>query len=309
MRRFSTWATWGLVLLTACKAQVAGAPGGDDDGAPTDATEMPISNDAGTPVDGRPALGKWGPAQKVGVASGAANEDDVTLSSDTLELFFAVEGANGKDLYYAKRATASEPWTSAAPVSFNSTMFSDETPRLSADDRTLYFASGRGNNGVLDIYKTTRSARGMTDWSTPAMIMSVSTVAAVEKWFMPCGTDHYVMVRSVGTGDSDLVEGTLGGPAPAPITKLNSIGNETGTFISPDCLTIYFASTKVTPTKMFRSHRATMADPWDDPVAVDDFPLTGGDGNQEDPWMSPDSRTFAFVSNASGSKDVYLSTR
>lgn len=308
MRGFSTWALWSLVLLSACKAQVAGAPG-DDDGAIVDASGSPVVDDAAVPGDGRPALGKWGPARKLDVASSALSEDDVTLSSDTLELFFAIEGTNGKDLYYTKRATVSEPWTPAAPVSFNSAMFSDETPRLSADDKTLYFASGRDNNGVLDIYKTTRSARGLTDWSTPAMITSVSTVAATEKWFMPCGTDHYVMVRSVGVGDSDLVEGTLGGAAPAPITKLISTGNETGTFVTPDCLTIYFASTKVTPTKMFRSHRAALTAPWDDPVAVDDFPLTGGDGNQEDPWMSSDSRTFAFVSSASGTKDVYLSTR
>jgi len=294
MRRLSTWS---LVLLAACKAQVDGAPGVDgaaDDAAP-DASR----------------LGPWGQPMKLDVAGTVQVEDDVTLSSNTLELFFAISGANGKDLYVTTRASTTQPWTQAKPVSFNSASESDETPRLSADDRTLYFATGRAGNGALDIYKTTRPAAGSTAWSEPVPVMPVNTTDGIEKWFMPCGVDHYVMVRSLATGDSDLVEGTIGGATAAPIVELNSTGNETGTFVSPDCLTILFASTRVKPTKMFRSHRASATAKWDAPSPIDDFPIPGGDGNQEDPWVSSDSRTFAFASDAAGAnnKDIYLSTR
>jgi Tol biopolymer transport system component len=307
MRRRSTWA---LVVLAACKAQVAGVPGDgtvDDPDGSDGLTDAPPS----PPPDGPIKLGKWGPPVKLGVASSAQIEDDVTLSANTLELFFAISGTNGKDLFVTTRPSATGAWTPPDALPFNTAMFSEETPRLSADDKTLYFASNRGGTGALDIYKVTRAAPGMNIWSAPQMIASVSTTPGAEKWFMPCGTDRYIMVRSVGMGDSDLVEGTIGGAAPAPITELNSTGNETGTFVSPDCLSIYFASTRVTPTKLYRSQRAAITMPWDAPTPVNDFPITGGDGNQEDPWMSSDSRTFAFVSDAAapGNKDVYLSTR
>jgi hypothetical protein len=36
-----------------------------------------------------------------------------------------------------------------------------------------------------------------------------------------------------------------------------------------------------------------------------DFPIAGTSDGQEDPWLSPDGRTFAFARN----KDIYLSTR
>ena len=58
---------------------------------------------------------------------------------------------------------------------------------------------------------------------------------------------------------------------------------------------------------IFVSHRLSVTAPWDLPIPVDDFPATGG--NQEDPWLSADKRTFAFASDAAGTKDIYLSTR
>jgi Tol biopolymer transport system component len=307
MRRFPTRSL--LVLLSACKAQISGVPL-DAVAPPADAPA--IVTDASNPVADAPELplGAWQPPVKIDVASTGGAEDDVTLSSNTLELFFAIaNGGNGKDLFYTSRATTTSPWATPLALPFNVAMQSDETPRLSADDLTLYFASGRGN-GSLDIFQVTRDAPGSLSWSTPVPVQEVNTTLD-EKWFMPCGTNHYVLVRDAGQNGTNLFEGDLGGAAPVAITTLNEptnqSSNETGTLVTPDCLTIYFASNRVSPTRMFRAQRASITAPWPAPTRVDDFADLGG--GQEDPWISSDQRTFAFASDASGTKDLYLSTR
>lgn len=306
MRHPPTWGMgWGLlVLVAACDARISGARGD----LPVDAAGTDSASAA--PGDAAP-LGPWSAPAAIPQASTAAAEDDVTLSSNTLEMIFAIEGANGKDLYYSSRTSAAAPWTAAAPVPFNSSAQSDETPRLSADDLTLYFASGRAGNGTLDIYAVRRMAPGNTTWGVPQPITAVNTTTLVEKWYMPCGTNHFIMVQSTVNNGTDLVEGTLdaAAPKPKPIAELNSAQNETGTFVSQDCLTIYFASNRTTPQQIFTSHRLSLTAPWAAPTPVLDFPIAGGNGNQEDPWISPDGHTFAFASDAAGTKDIYLSTR
>jgi hypothetical protein len=306
MRHPPTWGVgWGLlVVLTACDARISGAPGD------LVAVDAAVRSDAASapPSDAAP-FGPWSSPIAIPQAATKAAEDDVTLSSNALEMIFAIDSANGKDLYYSSRLSAASPWSTAAPVTFNSATQSDETPRLSADDLTLYFASARAGNGTLDIYSVTRTGPGNTTWGTPKPVAGVSTTTLLEKWFMPCGTNHYIMVQGTANNGTDLVEGTLGGPAPAPIAELNSAQNEIGTLVSQDCLTIYFATNRTTPEKIFTSHRLSLTDKWASPSEVTDFPLATGNGNQEDPWISVDGHTFAFVSDTAGTKDVYLSTR
>ncbi|HEX7840864.1 MAG TPA: hypothetical protein VF469_25475 [Kofleriaceae bacterium] len=260
-------------------------------------------------------LGAWSTPAKVGPAATTAVEDDVTLSSDALEMIFAVEVTNAttntttKDFYYTSRSSIGAAWAKPEPVPFD-TGSSEETPRFSGDDKTLYFASDRATAGNLDIYSVKRQAAGNTTWGTPVLVAGVNT-SATEKWFTPCTGGHYVVVRSVANAGTDLFEGTLGGGAPTTIANLNSTASDTGAFLTQDCLTIYFASFRTTPVKIFTSHRATLTDAWPPPTPVDDFKIGTGGDNQEDPWLSPDGKTFAFASDAAGNgnKDIYLSTR
>lgn len=288
-----------LAVVGACGTRISAAPGEVtvDASAPTD--------DAGAATDAPPMLGKWGAPTKVGVAATTAVEDDVTLSSSTLELFFAVNTANGKDLYVTTRASVTGAWTTPTALPFNSATTSDETPRLSADDKTLYFASSRGGN--LDIYSVTRPAVGSTMWSAP-QAMAINTTAP-EKWYAPCGATHYLLVINDAGGNGHLYEGVVGS-APKAITELNSTASETGSFATPDCLTVYFASTRSGTNLLYTAHRTALTQPFTPPTVVTDFAIAGAaTAAQEDPWMSVDGRTFAFASDASGTKDVYLSTR
>jgi hypothetical protein len=121
------------------------------------------------------------------------------------------------------------------------------------------------------------------------------------KWFMPCGEDHYVMVS--GTGETDLVEGKLGGGAPMPIAAVNTDDTETGAFVTGDCLTLYFASTRTSPERIYSTRRDAVGAAWQPPTVMMDFDAL--DGDHEDPWLSADGRTFAFTRES----DIYISTR
>ena len=285
----------GLALLAgACQARLADLP--------------PESDDAG--VDG-PAtqpdafmLGAWGAAAKVGGASSATlSEDDGTLSSTALEIVFAIVDATngGKDLYYASRPSTTVAWSMPAPLGLNTVGPSEETPRFSGDDLTLYFASNRVAANGLDIYRVSRTAVGGA-WTAAALVTGPNSTAN-EKWYTPCGGDRYLVI--VG---GDIAQGTIGGGAPALVSSLSAVGaSETGTFLTQDCLTTYFASVRSGANRIYTSTRAAVTDPWPAPTIVNDFLALGG--NQEDPWLSPDQRTFVFASDVSGTKDVYLSSR
>jgi hypothetical protein len=303
---------WSLcVLLTACNAQIASGPPTQI----TDAQAVGSAPDASAqppPPDAAP-LGPWSAPAKITVAAVAGrDDDDETLSANSLEMIFAVNGKNGKDLFYTQRATAaSTDWS--APVKMAFTVDGDQTPRLSADDLTLYFSSPRATtDGTLDIWQVTRDTAGTDVWKTPTKLTTVSS-AVTEKWYMPCpikGSPDYIMVKDQGgTKGTHLVESTTGGAATEIATLVGPDGtSETGTFLTNDCLTLYFASTRATPSMIYISHRTAIGSPWSAPKPVVDYPLTGTD-NQEDPWMASDLRTFVFVSNAGGDKDVYISTR
>src|SRR5689334_16135024 len=99
MRRPIAWGA--LVFLMGCGASITGSGAASDAASGADGA----SPDGGdTTIDAAP-LGRWSTPGKVTPAATGAAEDDVTLSSDALELIFAVEATSGKDLYYTSRAS------------------------------------------------------------------------------------------------------------------------------------------------------------------------------------------------------------
>lgn len=277
-----------MLLLASCGAHISSDPA-DEHGM----------LDAG---------GRWATPAAVTVAATQATEDDVTLTSDALEMVYAIADSttDKKDLYYTSRTAIGAPWAPVVALPFNRTASSEEAPRFSVDDRTLYFASDRAaDDGNLDIYAVSHTASATTPWGKPEPVAPLTT-ALTEKWLSPCSDGHYVVAQNTTAGDTDLFEGVLGGGAPAPIDALNTSKGETGAFLTADCLTLYFASFQVAPERIFVSRRASVGSPWQPPVQVDEFERTGGNGDaQEDPWLSRDGHTFVFVSD----KDIYLSTR
>jgi outer membrane protein OmpA-like peptidoglycan-associated protein len=97
------------------------------------------------------------------------NEGAQTISADGRLMVFTAcnrQGGVGRcDLYYSEKV--GEKWTypknMRAPVN---TKYKETQPSLSADGRTLYFASDRpGGKGQLDIWVTTKDEEG--NWTKP----------------------------------------------------------------------------------------------------------------------------------------------
>jgi hypothetical protein len=287
----------GALMLVMCACGVRLAP--ETDGTNDDVDAGPVEIDL---PDANTSLGAWGPAIKVPGASTAGGEDDGGMSSTALEMVFSLrepEDANRKHIYYMSRSTPTSEFSTPIRLPFNVTGSSDETARFSSDDLTIYFTSGRGGATTgMDVYQVSRPTLA-GEWGTPTPVTDVNT-AETDKWYTPCGNE-YVMSQA-----NDLAEGTIGS-APTPLADLSSAGEETGVFLTPDCLTLYFASTRSGSYEIYRSRRGSLKAPWGNPVAVSDFATTGGD--QSDPWMSADQRTFLFTSNIDNSDDVYMSTR
>ncbi|HEY0251675.1 MAG TPA: hypothetical protein VGC41_09120, partial [Kofleriaceae bacterium] len=190
----------------------------------------------------------------------------------------------------------------AVLTAFN-TADTDEGPRLAYDDLTIYF----GQAG--DIFMATRASRAAA-WGAVTKVTSVST-AQYEKWLAVCGTDnqHFMVSRLTGTASQDLYEGDFGNGAGTLVAELSSTAADISTFLSKDCLTVYFASNRGGTTQIYYSTRATMADAWNAP-ALAPAPFAAGDDN-EDAGYTPDNRLFVFSTTrgGNGTKDLYLSTR
>jgi hypothetical protein len=109
------------------------------------------------------AGGPWGPATHLPELSSDRNDARPMLRGDGLEVFFHSDraGGAGNDLWTSTRASVGEPWT--PPVNLGPAINSPQSeffPFLTADGRTLIFASGRtGGLGSTDLYLTTRAVK------------------------------------------------------------------------------------------------------------------------------------------------------
>src|SRR5262245_59518997 len=94
--------------IAACGVRLDGDSPSPPDARPEPDTQPPPDQEPDAP----PPLGAWGPPQLVLGASTALNEDDGSLSSTTLEMVFSVaEPVGGKDLYYMKRQSPTDTWS------------------------------------------------------------------------------------------------------------------------------------------------------------------------------------------------------
>src|SRR3954464_1366055 len=187
-----------LLPLCACKAELADGPA---DAAPQSDSHMGLLSD-GPPDDTVAPLGPWGAAAKIPGADTAADEDDATLSSNELELYFKKSNGTDLDIYVMTRASTTAAFGAPVNVTLLNSASGEESPRLSPDDLTLYF--GRAG----DIYFATRPTVAMP-WSAATLLASVSTTV-YEKWLTVCSGNYFMISRLNGANGQDLYEGQLG---------------------------------------------------------------------------------------------------
>lgn len=295
--RMGRWVATAL-LLVACKAELG--TDGVDAGARVDSNRNAAIDAA---IDGIQPLGAWAMAMPVpGASDATVSEDDGTLSSNKLELYFKrADGGTNNNLYMMTRTSVSAAWSAPIEIGVLNSTGTEESPRLSPDDLTLYF----GRDG--QIYRSTRTAVGQS-WNAATAVTALNTTA-YEKWADVCSTGYVIVSRDNGANGQDLYEGTITGGAPNPIaiSGFNTTSAEQGTLLSADCLNVYFQSNRDGQFNIYKASRTSVTVQWSNPTAMVDFNTTTY--NEEDPWISTDERVFVFTSNSTGNKNLYYSTR
>ena len=122
--------------------------------------------------------GKWSKPENLGSPLNTPdNEGAQTLTADASRMYFTAcnrpDGRGGCDIYYSEKRNGlwTRPRNLGVPVN---TSGKDTQPSISADGRTLYFASDRnGGKGGLDIWMSTLDDDG--NWSRPVNLEEINT--------------------------------------------------------------------------------------------------------------------------------------
>jgi serine/threonine protein kinase len=213
----------------------------------------------------------WEPAVNLGpTVNSSRDEYGPCLSKDGLTLYYSgyglEPGYGGSDICYKTRKSLDGPWSDAIglPASINGST-GELFPELSADELSLYFDSGApGGFGRHDIWQSTRKSvthafafsgvvRGQFNSSDSEHSPTISADERVIIFWRASSTggsggfDLWMSSRTSKTGPwSPAVN--LGPP-------VNSKWNEDGPHLSPDGMTLYFASQRSGSTDLWMSRR------------------------------------------------------
>ena len=108
-------------------------------------------------IDAPVPLGPWSTPTAVGITPGDSKTDPSFTANRLMVVFSRTD-----DLFIATRTAIGGTWT-VTPFPFNTTV-SDKSPEITADGKTLYFASNP--DGDYDVFVSTFT----TAWSMPAKV-------------------------------------------------------------------------------------------------------------------------------------------
>jgi hypothetical protein len=198
--------------------------------------------------------------------AGATDEGTPFLTFDELSLYFfstrpGPGTAGDRDLWVATRSSSSAAFSAPAVVpSVNGTDL-EHLPRLTRDELTLLFVSGRDSpNAGSNIWVAERTSRG--DAFGPASELTGANSNAREEGFSLSadGLTLYFSSDRVAPLDMDLwvatrPEQSAAFGAAEPLEALNTTEQELDPALSPDGFELFYASTRNGPVQLFRSVR------------------------------------------------------
>jgi hypothetical protein len=293
----------------------AGATG--NTASPSDASADSGGTSGGADATGGNAdagRGPWSTPNPVAELVSTANDRDVTLTADRLEMYFRSDRSGPVELWVTTRTSTSSPWGTPVLATALNTNRTELTPEIAGDGLTIWWSTdivGSGSVGSFDIYVSTRTSRTAA-WSAPAIVTEVSSTAVdfAATPFQDQLTLFVTSQRAGGFGGDDIfistraTTGSVWG-APVQVPELCTATGDSGAFpVDPN--DIYLASFVTGDQEIFVSRRASTADPFGAPVQVVELGSTADD---EAPWVSADERDIFFSSDRSGTFHIYESTR
>lgn len=328
----------GSLALAGCAA-VFGIPddvdraAGDDDAGPA-----PVGRPDSGPVSDAPADAifvnhgpcdpgaPFGPAVAVSGITTPEAEATPRLSDDELTIYFdAIRTAQNttRDLYFATRTAIGEPFAAARRLDISSVAADDDTPAISADQRTIVFERRSVGMAGSQFFTAQRASAG-SDFSIAVPVQDSNAQTdpvnpflrgdASDLWFSAktTGEDASLLfiiaqAKSMGDGGYETTFGQLSSTEAAFAFPT----------ISADGLTIYYAtadaesggtSSNGSNLDIFRARRDAKSDAFNRGVRVSE--LSTRDVLDAPGWISPDNCRLYFTrASANGDQDILVASR
>jgi hypothetical protein len=197
----------------------------------------------------------------------ASEEGTPFLSSDDLSLYFfstrsAPEAQGDRDLWQARRASPVEPFVDPFVVPVVNSPVLDHLPRLSPDELTLFFVSGRESpSGASNLWTAARAGREQ-NFSEPVELQGINTDAREEGFSLSSDGLTLFFASNRGSEENDMdiwvatrpdLSSAFGAAENVPL--INTSALELDPALSADGFELFFASSRNGTMQLFRSVR------------------------------------------------------
>ncbi len=228
-----------------------------------------------------------------------ADNEDPSMTGDSLELYFMSNRNGTGDIWVSLRSSPDAGWGAPQPV-----MELNTDGGVSLDGLTMWFS----RSGA--IWVTTRGARGQP-WSPPSPVSELNKVGSQ----LDPAVDESSLLMFFASNRADAgydlysssrpnTMATWGDPA--PITGVNSASDDLDPFVGSYGLQVWFASSRSGAGDLFWSYRGSTTDAFVAPIPLDSLNTAT---KESDPTLSADFRYILFASNRIGMPQIYEAYR
>lgn len=258
-------------------------------------------------------LGPFAEPTPVDILNSDSFDDDPTLRSDLLEIYFAStrpEGQGSEEIWRSERASIDDDWDPPTLMTALNSSGQDGWPELTRDGLVLTFGSNRaGGAGEFDIYVVTRDDHDAA-WSAPLPIAELNTLGGeVSAVFSDDGLE-VLLTTGLGTNADDISRATrrstdLDFGPPTPLLALNTAAREAVAFLDVTQTRLLFASNRPGAGGMdLWTAVRDRGTNFDEAVQIDGVNTMV---DEDDPWWADDGSVLYFArTGPAGTLDIFV---
>lgn len=261
---------------------------------------------------------RFGQAVAVPGVNTPGEDNAAWMTSDRLTIYFTHASGDytTRGIYIATRPDPVSAFGAASLVAGVNTSGVDERPVLTADELTMFWdavPSGTNNH----IYSASRANRS-DSFGSPIKVPELDSITDFDlaPWIDKDGLlIYFSSTRADHTANFEIYRSQRASrdqafSPPVVVAELSSPASDSSPVASADGLEIFFASNRNvanSQNEIWHATRGATTVAFDPPTLVDE--LDDAAANDGPTWLSEDRCTLMFVSNRSGSYDLWIARR